>query len=78
MRHNRSAALSHECRASQTKNPPRNDFLKVFARTNTDFFDVFQKKSNILLTAKQTQSMYKDPNSIYVAPAKLCGLFFQL
>lgn len=52
------------------------DFLKAFARTNADFFDIFQKNSNILLKAKQTQSMYKDPGSIYVASAKLCGLFF--
>ena len=31
------------CRTSQTKNPPPKDFLKAFARTNADFFDVFQK-----------------------------------
>lgn len=54
----------------QTMNPSSEDFLMAFERANAEFIVVFPNNSNILLTAKQAQSMYKDPESIYVAPCK--------
>jgi DAK2 domain fusion protein YloV len=44
----------------QTNNPSANDFLEAFNILNAEHIIVLPNNSNILLTAKQAASMYKD------------------
>lgn len=62
----------------QTMNPSSEDFLRAFDRANADFIVVFPNNSNVLLTAKQAKAMYKNPDSIYVAPCKSFAVCFSI
>ena len=52
MRHNRIAALSRWCGQVKRGTLPLEDFLKSFARPNTDFVAVFQKIPHITYEKK--------------------------
>jgi hypothetical protein len=56
----------------QTMNPPVEKFLEAFDKVNADVILVFPNNSNILLTARQAASLYKDAR-IEVIPTKTLG-----
>lgn len=56
----------------QTMNPSAEDFIAAFKKINAENILVFPNNSNIILTAKQAASMYKDAN-IYVIESRNIG-----
>ncbi len=56
----------------QTMNPPVEKFLEAFDKVNADVVFVFPNNSNILLTARQAASLYKDAR-VEVIPTKTLG-----
>ena len=64
MRHNRIAALSHWCGQVKRWTLPHENFLKSFARPNTDFVDVRSAINSVelLLFSKKNTTLYLRQN----------------
>lgn len=56
----------------QSMNPSAEDFVHAFERVNADTVFVFPNNSNVILTARQAASLYKD-SDIRVLPTKTVG-----
>ena len=56
----------------QTMNPSAEDFIEAFKKVNAENILVFPNNSNIILTAKQAATMYKDAN-VYILESKSIG-----
>ena len=56
----------------QTMNPSASDFIAAFDRVNADTVFVFPNNSNVILTARQAASLYKD-SDVRVLPTKTVG-----
>lgn len=50
----------------QTNNPSSEDFIKAFDEINADYIFVLPNNGNIILTAKQAASMYKNAEIIVI------------
>lgn len=56
----------------QTMNPSADSFVKAFTKVNADRIFVFPNNSNVIMTAGQAASLYKD-SKVYVIPTKTVG-----
>ena len=56
----------------QSMNPSAADFVAAFERVNADTIFVFPNNSNVILTARQAASLYKD-SDVRVLPTKTVG-----
>ncbi len=56
----------------QTMNPSAEDFIEAFKKVNAENILVFPNNSNIILTAKQAATMYKNAN-VYILESKSIG-----
>lgn len=56
----------------QTMNPSAEDFIEAFKKVNAENILVFPNNSNIILTAKQAATMYKDAK-VYIIESKNIG-----
>lgn len=56
----------------QTMNPSAESFVKAFSKVNADRIFVFPNNSNVIMTAGQAASLYKD-SKVYVIPTKTVG-----
>ena len=56
----------------QSMNPSAADFIAAFDRVNADTVFVFPNNSNVILTARQAASLYKD-SDVRVLPTKTVG-----
>lgn len=56
----------------QTMNPSAEDFIEAFKKANAENILVFPNNSNIILTAKQAATMYKDAK-VYIIESKNIG-----
>ncbi len=56
----------------QSMNPSAEDFVRAFERVNADTVFVFPNNSNVILTARQAASLYKD-SDIRVLETKTVG-----
>ena len=56
----------------QSMNPSAADFIAAFDRVNSDTIFVFPNNSNVILTARQAASLYKD-SDVRVLPTKTVG-----
>ena len=56
----------------QSMNPSAEDLISAFRKINADRILVYPNNSNIILTAKQAASLYKDAE-VYIIPSKTIG-----
>ena len=56
----------------QSMNPSAEDLISAFRQINADRILVYPNNSNIILTAKQAASLYKDAE-VYIIPSKTIG-----
>jgi hypothetical protein len=56
----------------QSMNPSAKDFIRAFERVNADTIFVFPNNSNVILTARQAASLYKD-SDVRVLETKTVG-----
>ena len=65
----REAGVDCVIEGGQTMNPAARDFIDAFDRVGAETIFVFPNNSNIIMTAQQAASMYKD-SEIVVIPSK--------
>lgn len=68
----RDMGADYVIEGGQTMNPSAESFLKAFERVNADRIFVFPNNSNIILTAQQAASLYRE-SRIYVINTKSIG-----
>lgn len=56
----------------QTMNPSAESFVKAFSKVNADRIFVFPNNSNVILTARQAASLFKDAE-VFVVPTRSVG-----